>query len=58
MGKYNSTEQRISIPLSEYQRLTEDSRVLNKVLDDGWLGWERYILVKDQLEKEDMNDEK
>lgn len=56
MGKYNSTEQRISIPLSEYQRLTEDSRVLNKVLDDGWLGWERYMLVKDQLEKEDMSD--
>ena len=57
MGKYNSTEQRISVPLSEYQRLTEDSRVLNKVLDDGWLGWERYMLVKDQLEEEDMNDE-
>ena len=57
MGRYNSTEQRISIPLAEYQRLTEDSRVLNKVLDDGWLGWERYALVKEQLEEEDMRDE-
>lgn len=57
MGKYNSTEQRITIPLSEYQRLTEDSRVLNKVVDDGWLGRAHYNLVKEQLEKEDMNDE-
>lgn len=57
MGKYNSTEQRINIPLSEYQRLTLDSRLLARAIFDGYLSADRACELEIKLEKEDMNDE-
>lgn len=56
MGKYNSTEQRISIPLSEYQRLTLDSRVLTRMCEESSVIANFFLKYIDKIAKEDMND--
>lgn len=57
MGKYVSTEQRISIPLSEYQRLTLDSRILTRMVERSNSAAELKDKCADQLYKEDMSNE-
>lgn len=42
MGKYNSNEAKVSIPLSEYQRLTADSEFLRFLEAEGVDNWDGY----------------
>lgn len=53
VGKYNSTEPTITIPMKEFQRLNDSDRFLEALQAAGVDNWDGYDIAREAMAEED-----